>query len=483
MNKKRNRLRKTYIVAWTLSCVIAGFIAATMLYPVSAPEAQTSSILPTAPGSFSQLAKKASPSVVNISTVKVIKGRGRTPLPFGPNDPFRDFFERFFRDRIPRDFTQQSLGTGFIIDEDGFILTNNHVVEKTDEIKVTLADKREFTAKIIGRDPKTDLALIRIEPDSPLKPLPLGDSDKLEVGDWVLAIGNPFGLGNTVTAGIVSAKYRQIGAGSYDNFIQTDASINPGNSGGPLLNTAGEVIGINTVIFSKSGGSVGIGFAVPVNMAKDLLPQLKKGRVVRGWLGVMIQGITPDLKNKLHLKDEKGALVGDVPAGGPADKAGIKRGDVIVSFDGKEIKEVKDLPYIVASTPVGKNVTVELVRKGRKRSLQVNVGELKEEGESQAVSKAEPNLGLTVKEITPELARNLGLSETSGLIVVQVENNTAAAKAGLRPGDIIIEIDQVPIKDLEEFHSKIQDYKKGDTVLFLVKRRGSTTYLTLRVLG
>lgn len=483
MNNKKNRLRKTYIVAWTLSCVIAGFIAATMLYPVSAPEAQTSSILPTAPGSFSLLAKKASPSVVNISTLKVIKGRGRAPLPFDHDDPFRDFFERFFRDRIPRDFTQQSLGTGFIIDEDGFILTNNHVVEKTDEIKVTLADKREFTAKIIGRDPKTDLALIRIEPDIPLKPLPLGDSEKLEVGDWVLAIGNPFGLGNTVTAGIVSAKYRQIGAGSYDNFIQTDASINPGNSGGPLLNTAGEVIGINTVIFSKSGGSVGIGFAVPVNMAKDLLPQLKKGRVVRGWLGVMIQRITPDLKNKLHLKDEKGALVGDVPAGGPADKAGIKRGDVIVSFDGKEIKEVKDLPYIVASTPVGKNVKVELVRKGRKRSLQVKVGELKEEGESKAVSKAEPNLGLTVKEITPELARNFGLSETSGLIVVQVENNTAAAKAGLRPGDIIIEIDQVPIKDLEEFHSKIQDYKKGDTVLFLVKRRGATIYLTLRVLG
>ena len=483
MNNKRNRLRKTYVVAWTLFCVIAGFIAATMLYPVSAPEAQTSLVLPTAPGSFSQLAKKASPSVVNISTVKVIKGRGRAPSPFGPDDPFGDFFERFFRDRIPRDFTQQSLGTGFIIDEDGFILTNNHVVEKADEIKVTLADKREFTAKIIGRDPKTDLALIRIEPDSPLKPLPLGDSDKLEVGDWVLAIGNPFGLGNTVTAGIVSAKYRQIGSGSYDNFIQTDASINPGNSGGPLLNTAGEVIGINTAIFSRSGGSVGIGFAIPVNMAKDLLPQLKKGRVVRGWLGVMIQRITPDLKNKLHLKDEKGALVGDVPAGGPADKAGIKRGDVIVSFDGKEIKEVKDLPYIVASTPVGKNVKVELVRKGRKRSLQVNVGELKEEGESQAVSKAEPNLGLTVKEITPELARNFGLSETSGLVVVQVENNTAAAKAGLRPGDIIIEIDQVPIKDLEEYHSKIQDYKKGDTVLFLVKRRGGTIYLTLRVLG
>ena len=308
MSGKENHRSKKYIIVWTLFCLIGGFTAATLLDPVSTPEAQTSPVLPGAPGSFSNLVKKASQSVVNISTVKVIKGRGQTPFYFGPNDPFKDYFDRFFRDQIPKEHRQRSLGTGFIIDKEGYILTNNHVVEKTDEIKVTLADKKEFTAKIIGRDPKTDLALIRIESDSPLKTLPFGDSDKLEVGDWVVAIGNPFGLGNTVTAGIVSAKYRQIGAGSYENFIQTDASINPGNSGGPLLNTAGEVVGINTAIFSQSGGSIGIGFAIPINMVKDLLQQLKKGKVVRGWLGVMIQKITSELKEKLDLKDEKSLL-------------------------------------------------------------------------------------------------------------------------------------------------------------------------------
>ncbi len=485
MNDKKKIWKKTAIIGWTLVCLIVGFTAATMLDPVAAPMAQTSSVLPSAPGSFSQLAKSASPSVVNISTVKVIKGHGQghgqSPSPFGPNDPFKDFFDRFFKDQMPKGFKQQSLGSGVIIDKEGFILTNNHVVEQTDEIKVKLADEREFTAKIVGRDPRTDLALIRIEPDSPLTPLPLGDSDKLEIGDWVVAIGNPFGLGNTVTAGIVSAKYRQIGAGSYDNFIQTDASINPGNSGGPLLNTAGEVIGINTAIFSRSGGSVGIGFAIPINMAKDLLPQLKKGKVVRGWLGVMIQKITPDLKEKLDLKDEKGALVADVPPGGPADKAGIKRGDVIVSFDGEDIKEMHDLPYIVASTPVGKKVTLELIRKGKKKSLQVKTGELKEEDESPVVSEVSPNLGLMVKVVTPELARNFGLSETSGLVVVQVESNSPAGEAGMRPGDIILEVDQVSMKDLEQFNRKIEKYEEGDTILFLLNRSGTTLYLTIKV--
>jgi serine protease Do len=364
------------------------------------------------------LAKKASPSVVNISTVKVVKGRRGPLLRFGPNDPFKDFFDRFFKDQVPEEFRQRSLGSGFIIDKDGFILTNNHVIEKSNEIKVRLADETEFDAKIIGRDPKTDLALIKIQPGSPLTPISLGDSDKLQVGDWVIAIGNPFGLGNTVTAGIVSAKYRQIGAGSYDNFIQTDAPINPGNSGGPLLNTAGEVVGINSAIFTQSGGNVGIGFAVPVNMAKDLLPQLKKGKVVRGWLGVMIQRITPELKDKLSLKDEWGALVTDVIAGGPAETAGIKRGDLIVSFDGKEIREMRDLPYIVASTPVGDTVTVVVERKGQKKSFQVKIEELKEETESLAAGKDEQNFGMTVEEITPELAQNFGLSEKTGLVVV-----------------------------------------------------------------
>jgi len=481
MKNRRKRLNKGSFMFWACCCLIAGFAFTTFFSPVWARQAQTGQVS-IAPGSFSQLVKNASPSVVNISTVKVIKGRNRglTPLPFGPNDPFRDFFDRFFKDQIPRDFRQKSLGSGFIIDKDGFILTNNHVVEKTDEIKVRLADNTEFTAKMIGRDPKTDLALIRIDTDHPLKPLPLGNSDKLEVGDWVVAIGNPFGLGNTVTSGIVSAKYRKIGAGSYDNFIQTDASINPGNSGGPLLNTAGEVVGINTAIFSQSGGSIGIGFAIPVNMARDLLPQLKKGKVVRGWLGVMIQKITPDLKDKLSLKNDKGALVADVTAGGPADKAGIERGDVIVSFDGKEIEEMNDLPFVVASTPVGKTVTVELIRKGRIKSVKVKLGELKEEKDSEAVSEAKPNLGMTVEEISPELARNFNLSETSGLIVVQVEEGSPAAESGIKPGDIILELDQVPMKDLAQFEKKIATYKAGDTILVLLKRRGATLYLALK---
>jgi len=481
MNDRRKRLNKGSFMFWACCYLIAGFAFTTFFSPVWARQAQTGPVS-SAPGSFSQLVKNASPSVVNISTVKVIKGRNRglTPLPFGPNDPFRDFFDRFFKEQVPRDFRQKSLGSGFIIDKDGFILTNNHVVEKTDEIKVKLADNTEFTAKMIGRDPKTDLALIRIDTDHPLKPLPLGNSDKLEVGDWVIAIGNPFGLGNTVTSGIVSAKYRKIGAGSYDNFIQTDASINPGNSGGPLLNTAGEVVGINTAIFSQSGGSIGIGFAIPVNMARDLLPQLKKGKVVRGWLGVMIQKITPDLKDKLSLKNDKGALVADVTAGGPADKAGIERGDVVVSFDGKEIEEMNDLPFVVASTPVGKTVTVELIRKGRIKSVKVKLGELKEEKDSEAVSEAKPNLGMTVEEISPELARNFGLSETSGLIVVQVEEASPAAESGIKPGDIILELDQVSMKDLAQFEKKIATYKAGDTILVLLKRRGATLYLALK---
>ncbi|MBW1667311.1 MAG: DegQ family serine endoprotease [Deltaproteobacteria bacterium] len=435
------------------------------------------------PASFAQLAKQASPSVVNISTVKVVKGRGQLVLPFGQDDPFRDFFERFFGNQVPRNFKQQSLGTGFIIDEQGFILTNNHVVEKANEIKVKLADGREFKAKVIGRDSKSDLALIKIDSGTPFKPLPLGDSEKLEVGDWVIAIGNPFGLGNTVTAGIVSAKYRHIGAGSYDNFIQTDASINPGNSGGPLLDTEGRVIGINTAIYSQSGGSIGIGFAIPVNIAKDLLPQLKKGKVVRGWLGVMIQKITPDLRKKFGLASAKGALVADITPGGPADKAGIQRGDVIVTYDGREVKEMNDLPYLVGATPVGKKVVVEVIRRGKRKEIQVKIGKLKEETEEEADQEANQRLGMRVEEITPELARTFGLSETRGLVVVEVEPGSSASGAGLRPGDVIVEVDQAPITNLKAFKQKIRSYKPGDTVLLLVSRRGATLYLTLKMEG
>ena len=468
---------------WLLKGAFFCFLSVVILFTgsLSEPRAQSSSILPGAPGSFSQLVKKAKPSVVNIRTVKVVKGSQKSPHPFGQDDPLKDFFEKHFRDRMPKEFKQRSLGSGFIIDKEGHILTNNHVVEGTDEIKVILSDKREFSAKIIGRDPKTDLALIRVEADSPLTPLSLGDSEKLEVGDWVIAIGNPFGLGSTVTSGIVSAKYRKIGAGAYDNFIQTDASINPGNSGGPLLDTAGKVIGINTLIFSGTGGSVGIGFAIPINMVKDLLPQLKKGKVVRGWLGVMIQQINKELKEKLGLKDEKGALVADVMDGGPAEEAGIKRGDVIISFDGEEIKEMSELPYIVASTPVGKKVTVEVIRKGRKKKFEVEVGEIKEEKGAPAATEAKPKLGMTVKEIAPELARQLNLSEDKGVVVVRVDANSPAKDAGIRPGDIILEVDQEEIKDLEAYEEKIEDYKTGDTVLFLINRKGTTLYVTLKI--
>ena len=481
MNAKSVTWKKVTTIGSTMLCLIVAVTAATWLRPVLGKETQRTLDLPQPPSSFSQLAKKASPAVVNVSTVRVIKGGGQAPLPFGSDDPLRDFFERFFGDQMPKDYKQRGLGTGFIIDKEGFILTANHVVEQAEEILVTLTNKRELSARIIGRDPKTDLALIKIEAPNDITPLPLGDSAALEIGDWVVAIGNPFGLGNTVTAGIVSAKYRQIGAGPYDNFIQTDASINPGNSGGPLLNTAGEVVGINSAIFSQAGGNIGIGFAIPINMAKDLLPQLKAGKVVRGWLGVVIQSITAELKDKLGLKDRKGALVADVTTGGPADKAGIRRGDVIVSFDGREIRDSSDLPYLVASTPIGKKVEVEVIRKGQKKSLAAKIGELQEGEGAEEVSKAEPTLGLMVDEITPELAEELGLKETSGVIVTEVEDRSPAAEAGLEAGDIILEVDQDPMKSIRQFDRKIERYKPGDTILLLVRHQETTIYRTLKV--
>ncbi|MFW6115047.1 MAG: DegQ family serine endoprotease [Thermodesulfobacteriota bacterium] len=434
------------------------------------------------PGSFSRLAEDAAQSVVNISAVRE-RRMGAMPfeMPFGQQDPFKDFFEWFFRDQMPKEHRQKSLGSGFVIDKEGLILTNNHVVEKAEEISVTLSDESEFPATIVGRDPKTDLALIRIESDHPLTPLPFGDSDQLEVGDWVVAIGNPFGLGNTVTAGIVSAKGRIIGAGPYDDFIQTDVSINPGNSGGPLLNTAGKVIGINTAIFSRSGGNIGIGFAIPVTMAKDLLPQLKEGKVVRGWIGVMIQEITPELMDKFDLKKEKGALVANVTSGGPADEAGIKRGDVIVSFAGKEIEKMKELPYVVASTSIGETVPIEVIRNGKRKTLEVTIKELEQEEEEPRARETSDDLGIRLREITPELAKTYGLPETSGLLVVQVRNNTPADEAGLRQNDIIVEVEQTRVTDLETFNQIVGRHEKGDTILFLVNRQGRTLYLTVEV--
>lgn len=478
------RGRKLLIIGWTILFLAAGVTFATLFADIPTPSAQTAGTIPASPGSFSGLVKEARDSVVNISTVKIIKREQMFGSPFGQDDPFNDMFERFFGDRIPRESRQTSLGSGFIIDKDGFILTNNHVVEQTDEIKVMLADGTEYDAEIVGRDSKTDLALIRIEAEEDLKPLPIGDSEGLEVGDWVLAIGNPFAFNHTVTAGIVSAKYRDLG-GAYDNFIQTDASINPGNSGGPLLNTRGEVVGINSAILSGSerGGSIGIGFAIPINMAKDLLPQLKKGKVIRGWLGVMIQGITPELKESFELEEEEGALVSEVTPGGPAEEAGIKEGDVIVSFDGNKIQEMNELPIIVASTPVGKIVTVEIIREGKEKRFEVKIAELDkeiEEGETQIEEKRD--LGMSVDEITPSIARQLGLSDERGVVVVQVESNSPAEEAGITRGDVIRAINREPVNDVETYRKKIRQHKKGDVILFHVKKRGGPTlFVPLRV--
>jgi serine protease Do len=492
MNKKA---KKTTIILWSLVLLSAGFLLATVIDPISKPLAQQNALVSNAPVagivgqplSFVDLAKKTKPAVVNISVEQTVKGQGNMQFrsPFNENDPFRDFFDRFFNDQQgPKEYKQRGLGTGFIIDKEGYILTNNHVIAHSDKILVKLSDKKEYSAKVIGSDPKTDLALIKIEPKESLPVLPLGDSDKLEVGEWVIAIGNPFGLEQTVTAGIVSAKYRDIHMGPYDNFIQTDASINRGNSGGPLLNTRGEVVGINAVIMSDGmgSGSVGIGFAIPVNMAKDLLPQLKEGKIVRGWLGVGIQEITPELKEKFNLKDNKGALVADVTADSPADKAGIKRGDAIVAFDGKEVNEFKDLPLIVSKTPVNKTVTVDVLRKGEKKSLKVKVGELKDNAETQvADEESKTDLGLSVQELTPELAKKMGLKNDKGLVVTQVEKNSPADDAELRPGDVIREVDQKEVKDVEEFNKQIKSFKKGDTILFLVERKGNTLFRTLKL--
>ena len=438
-----------------------------------------------APPSFVELVRKEKPAVVNISTTHIIKQKGFTHPPLGgrqsPFDEFfgDDFFKRFFGDVPPREFKSKSLGSGFIISGDGYILTNNHVIENASEIKVKLTDEKEFDAKIIGRDAKTDIALIKIEDKDNLPVVNIGDSDQLEIGEWVVAIGNPFGLEQTVTAGIVSAKGRVIGSGPYDNFIQTDASINPGNSGGPLFNIRGEVIGINTAIVASGQG---IGFAIPINMAKDILPQLKdKGTVTRGWLGVMVQHITPDIAESLHLEGKEGALVADVVKGGPAEKAGIKRGDVILEFDGKQIGKMRDLPSVVASTPLGKEVKVLILREGKEKTLTVTITKLEEEKTASSETKEEAgDFGMKVQDLTPEVADYFNLQETEGVVIVDVDKDGAAAEAGMQPGDLISEVNQKPVRSLKDYREAVSLKKAGEPSLFWIKRGDNTLYFAVR---
>ena len=433
---------------------------------------------------FVVLAKKLKPLVVNISTTQVSEGRGSHEFssPFGDEDPFNDFWRRFFGGPAPRGpQRQRSLGSGFIIDGDGSILTNNHVVENAQKIVVKLAaDDQQYEAKVIGRDTKTDIAVIKINAKTNLPAATLGDSDRLEVGEWVVAIGNPFGLDSTVTSGIVSAKGRHIGQGPYDNFIQTDASINPGNSGGPLINLRGEVIGINTAIFSRTGGNMGIGFAIPINLVKEVLPQLRgKGKVTRGFLGVLIQKVTPEIAESLGMDKGNGALVANVTKDGPADKAGVKVGDVIIEFDGKEVKDSSDLPIIVARTPVDRRARMKVLRDKKEITLTVSVGELKDE-EVVASAPEKGELGLTVQRLTPQMAESLGLDKPEGVVVTAIEPGSAADEAGIRRGDVIVEVDRKLIRNLDEYKKAVAAIRKGRGVLFLVRRGDNTLFLALK---
>jgi serine protease Do len=401
-------------------------------------------------------------------------------LPFDRDDPMSEFWRRFFGGRIPGGQQRmRGVGSGFIIDQNGTILTNYHVVDGAEKIVVTLSDGKNYDAEVIGKDQKTDIAVLKIDAGQNLPVVTFGNSDRMEVGEWVMAIGNPFGLDHTVTSGIVSAKGRRIGAGPYDNFIQTDASINPGNSGGPLINLRGEVVGINTAIFSQSGGNIGIGFAIPTNTVKELLPQLReKGRVVRGFIGTTVQKITPEIAESLGLKQNNGALIADVVKGGPAERAGIKTGDIIVELDRKEIKDSSDLPPMVARITPGTTVQLKVVRDGKQLSLPLTVGEMKE-NEFVAAGQ-EGDLGLAVQPVTPEIAQSLGLDRAEGLVVTEVNPGSAADEAGLRSGDVITQVNRSSVKNLADYNREISRIEKGKPVLFLVQRGQSSLFLALK---
>ena len=451
----------------------AGYGVSTAIKNSDTPVSTGSAIseTPMVPANFSDLAEKVRPGVVNIQVVKKVKNIGFRNFPgnpFGGQNPFGDFFGPFSQGNPPGGFEQKGVGSGFIMSREGYILTNNHVVEEADQIKVKLSNGKEYEGKVVGRDPKTDLALVKIEGSSDLQPLKLGNSEDLKVGSWVVAVGSPFGLEQTVTAGIVSAKGRVIGSGPYDNFIQTDASINPGNSGGPLVNLKGEVVGINTAIIAEGQG---IGFAIPINMAQEIASQLQnQGHVTRGWLGVNIQEVTPELAKSFGLKDNKGALVSQVVPNSPAEKAGIEQGDVILQFDGKEVSDSKELPRIVASTPVGKSVTVKIARDGKVTDRQVKLGEMEEKAEVAKTPSTHKRLGITVQNLTPEIAKGLGLKKETGVVVTQVEPGSPASDAGIQTGDVIREVNRKPVKDVEDFVQKIEKAKDQDNVLLFVQR-------------
>ena len=470
-----------------------------------------------APDSFADLAEKLLPSVVNISTTQTLKadqkGDKDTPdLPqFPPGSPFEEFFKDFFKHQQQQQHGQgqpqaetrkaTSLGSGFIIDPAGYVVTNNHVIADADEITVILHDNTNLKAELVGRDTKTDIAVLKVKTDKPLVAVQWGDSDASRVGDWVLAIGNPFGLGGTVTAGILSARQRDINSGPYDDFLQTDASINRGNSGGPMFNMDGQVIGINTAIYSPSGGSIGIGFAIPSALAHEVVSELiqeSDHTVHRGWLGVRIQEVTDEIADSLGLDKARGALVASVTDNGPAQAAGIQPGDVILTFDGKKVTDMRHLPRLVAETPVDKVVPVTVWRKKAQADLKVKVGRLQEtetasaEGGDKGDKKSTPKsvvdtvkaLGMTLSDVTPELKEKFSLGDDAkGVVVVDVAKDSPGAEKGLRPGDVIMEAAQEEVKTANQVVGKVADAKKSGrkSILLLVERQGDLRFVALRI--
>jgi serine protease Do len=478
---------------------MAAVLATALVIPVAAP-----AVAKAPPESFADLAERLLPAVVNVATTQTVTDRGPAmDMPqFPPGSPLEDLFKDFFernggnnRPQQPR--RAQSLGSGFIVSADGIVVTNNHVIADADEITVRLHDDAEFPAKLLGTDPKTDVAVLKIDTGGRVLPfVKFGDSDRMRVGDWVVAIGNPFGLGGTVTAGIVSARGRDIGQGPYDDFIQTDASINRGNSGGPLFNLEGDVIGINTAIFSQSGGSIGIGFAISSKLATNVLTQLREfGRTRRGWLGVRIQQVTDEIAESLGLDKARGALVADVTADGPAKAAGIQSGDVILSFAGQDVSEMRELPRIVAETEVGKTVSVKVWRNGKPVEFSAKLGEL-EQAEQASLQKDKPAEAATPKgtqgrvdslglaTLTPQLRAQYTIGEqVKGVVVTQVDEAGIASEKGLRPGDVIVEVAQNEVGAPEDVVRGVKAAAESGrkSVLLLIDRQGDLRFFALRI--
>ncbi len=435
--------------------------------------------LPLPSGSFAQVAETVAPAVININTVT--RGAlGRTPIEefFG-----EEFFRRFFGEAPEREQQLRSLGSGVIVDPSGIALTNAHVVDRATEIEAVTADGKKHKAKLVGVDRRTDLAVLRLQGGGPFPAANLGDSDRLKVGDWVLAIGSPFGLQQTVTAGIISAKGRSLNGGPFDDFLQTDAAINPGNSGGPLVNMSGEVIGINSAILSRSGGNVGIGFAIPANMAKRIYTELvAKGKVTRGWLGVSIQPLTPELAKSFGLREPKGVLISDVVQDSPAEKAGVAAGDIITAFDGKKVESPQDLQKAVAVTPPGKGVPVTVWRDRTQKTMEIKIGDTPDDGVAlRSNSRGKSLLGLDVRPVTPDVARQLNLRSVDGVVVTRVEEDSPAAEAGLQRGDVVREVNRQRVRSMQDFERATREVKEGDRVTLLLQRGPQALYVAFTV--